>query len=99
MRVANLLMSDQRAYVVCGVVLLLAVWAAWPYLRGRRRPKCLMSPLEVRAHDAADALIEIDEALTALAEQKRTLPNELLPAWIKAKTAGHYLKRFLDTGR
>lgn len=75
--------------------------AMWPGIKGRRRPKCYLTPLEVRAHDVAEALNELDEALTSLQGDNkfRGIPSEVMPSWIKARTAGKYLERFLVTGR
>lgn len=92
-----------RFLIGIGVSVLAALgyWAMWPAIKGRRRPKCWLTPLEVRAHDVAHALNELDEALTELQNDNKVLgmPKEVMPCWIKAKTAGKYLERYLQTGQ
>ena len=98
MQYPDVLTTHARAIGLALFATLFLIVFIWPYLRPKRkrRPKCELTPLEVRAHDTVDALEELEAAIAA---NTGTLPPEIATAWVKAKTTGIYLKRFLEEGR
>lgn len=97
MQVVEFVTANLRAVAIgsCAIIGLLAV--AWPRRRVRRkRLSCDLTPLEVRAFDAVDAL---DELNAEIEQSTIPLPEKILTSWIKAKTASNFLRRYLENGR